>query len=327
MSALTVRVCLFLLIAIVSCWTVIAQDPGAPSAGGSETAAEGEPPERQPDSSPAATEAEPQETQKVDQPDGLSTPEVDPVDLQQAEAQIIKATNQFRQKHGLEPLERQQQLQQAAEKFAQFMSRKDLYGHHADGRTPAERAQAAGYEYCMVRENIAYRTDTRDNSASGLSETFFSGWKKSPEHRQNMLAEHVTDTAVAIATGDGTTFYAVQMFGRPRSASIEVRVRNRSEAVAHLKVESDYGVDSFELPPNTIATFTRCLPTTLTLKDSQSQVNANEAASFAIVTAEKNDQLQFERLQDAEPARTGRQGRSPGGSPSPAQRAGEVPEP
>lgn len=36
------------------------------------------------------------------------------------------------------------------------MAKTGKYGHAADGRKPAERAAAHGYEYCIVRENIAY---------------------------------------------------------------------------------------------------------------------------------------------------------------------------
>lgn len=299
MMSLTIRVCIFLLVAILSCWTVIADQSGSSLVPpGSDNAS----------SDPAAassSDAGQQETankkspKKIDPPVDASAQKADPADLQQAAAQVIKATNAFRREHGLEPVQQQEELQQAAQKFAEFMSREDLYGHHADDRTPAQRAKAAGYDYCMVRENIAYRTDTRDNTADGLSKTFTTGWKESPEHRQNMLGQHVTDTGVAIATQDGLTFYAVQMFGRPRDASINLRIRNEADAPATLKIESDYGVDSFELPPNAIATVTRCLPTTLTLKDSESEVEATDSASFAIITSDE-DQLQLKRQQDSE---------------------------
>lgn len=303
MSALTIRCFIFLIVAIVSCWTVIASGAGPPSAAPQANEA-ADVPEDVPPQSPAQEEtpggsAKRQAPEKVDSPSEGANRPVDQVELDQVVSRVVEATNTFRREQGLEPVEPQTELQQAAQKFAEFMSGKDLYGHHADGQTPAQRAKAAGYDYCMVRENIAYRTDTRDNTAKALSETFFSGWKESPEHRQNMLAEHVTDTGVGVATEDGVTFYAVQMFGRPHSASIEVRVRNRSDQAAKLKVESDYGVDSFELPPNTIATFTRCLPTTLALKDSQNEAKASESASFAIVASDENDQLKFERLEDS----------------------------
>jgi uncharacterized protein YkwD len=44
-----------------------------------------------------------------------------------------------------------------AQYFADYMARTDEYGHHADGRSPMERARRQGYAPCIVSENIAYR--------------------------------------------------------------------------------------------------------------------------------------------------------------------------
>jgi len=138
------------------------------------------------------------------------------VDLQSASQTVVAKTNEFRKEQELPAVKLDKSLQMTAQKFADFMAENGKYGHHADGRTPAERATASGYDYCVVRENIAYRTDTRELTADFLADHFTQGWIDSPGHRENMLAEFVTDTAVAIATKDGTTFYAVHCSGGPQ---------------------------------------------------------------------------------------------------------------
>lgn len=211
----------------------------------------------------------------------------DEVDIDQATAIIVERTNAFRKEHELQPLETDESLAQAAQGFAEYMADEDVYGHHADGRTPAQRAKAAGYEYCIVRENIAYRSDSRDNTAEGLGEKFTQGWIDSPEHRENMLGEHLQDTGIGLATTDGRTFYAVQMFGRPRSASIAIRIVNESEKVAELEVEGDSGTDSMEIPPRAIVRLRRCMPTQLSVGDSESKLEISESAELAIVASDE----------------------------------------
>lgn len=70
------------------------------------------------------------------------------------EKAIFEKTNQFRIKHHLTALTKSAERTDAASKFAKFMAKSEKYGHRADGTSPAKRAIAAGYKYCVVRENI-----------------------------------------------------------------------------------------------------------------------------------------------------------------------------
>jgi hypothetical protein len=168
---------------------------------------------------------------------------------------IVEGTNAFRQSQGLQPVERDAALDSAAQRFARFMARTGKYGHGADGRRPPQRAQAAGYDYCLVAENIAYhyRSSSFDSS-SVLAQTLVEGWKESPEHRHNMLLEAATETGTGIAQGEGGRYFAVQMFGRPRSASIEFSIENRSSR----PVQYTAGERSYELAPRVTRTHTLC---------------------------------------------------------------------
>ena len=197
--------------------------------------------------------------------DRTSSPDGNP-DLQKAAKQIVARTNRFREEHDFEPVARNEELAAAAEYFAEFMARTDKYGHHADGQTPAERAREHGYDYCIVAENIAMQYSSRGFGTKELARRFTRGWIESPEHRENMLNPHVTETGVAVAQSEESGhFYAVQMFGRPRSAQIEFEIVNESRAT----VRYTLGDQTFRLPPRYTRTHQRCRPSKLILRRPQ----------------------------------------------------------
>jgi uncharacterized protein YkwD len=179
-----------------------------------------------------------------------------PADLQHAGDLIVSRTNGFRHGQGLGSVNQNSRLSAAARSFAGYMARTARYGHTADGRTPAERAQEQGYEYCLVSENIAYQYSSAGFATDALAQGFVTGWKNSPEHRENMLDPDVTETAVAVARSPNGTYYAVQMFGRPRSMQVEFKVTNR----AGVPVSYTLGGQTFPLPPRVTRTHTVCRP-------------------------------------------------------------------
>jgi hypothetical protein len=78
-----------------------------------------------------------------------------------------------------------------------------------------------------------------------------------------MLDPDVTETGVAVAhSAQSGHFYAVQMFGRPKSRAIEIRITNRSDTT----IEYDVGEDRFSLPPSYIRTHERCRPTEVAMR-------------------------------------------------------------
>ncbi len=197
---------------------------------------------------------------------------------------IVKQTNEFRKSNQLDAVQRDEHLMQAAEDFAEFMARTDKYGHRANGMTPAQRAEAAGYDYCVVRENIAYRMNTGEVTADSLIEIFVQGWIDSPPHRENMLADYITHTGVAVATTDGVTYYAVQMFGRPKSASFRLKLTNDSDETQTIVFETNDQKEEVELLPRMIVTMTRCIPTKVSLagSDEFKKIGSNTMLSVTI---------------------------------------------
>jgi hypothetical protein len=135
------------------------------------------------------------------------------------------------------------------------MARTGKYGHGADGRRPPQRAAAAGYDYCLVAENIAYQYRSSGfESADALAQALVEGWKRSPEHRHNMLLGNATETGTGIAQGEGGRYFAVQMFGRPSSAEVRFSIENRSGQ----PVRYSAGERSFTLEPRVTRTHTLC---------------------------------------------------------------------
>lgn len=140
-------------------------------------------------------------------------------DIPAVERAIVEGTNRFRQEEGVGSVRPDSMLDRAAHEFAQYLARTDRFDHEADGRTPAIRARAYGYDYCLVAENIAYRYDSRGFTTLALAQGLVQGWKDSPGHRRNMLDARAVDTGVAVVQSPHTgRFYAVQMFGRRRAA-------------------------------------------------------------------------------------------------------------
>jgi uncharacterized protein YkwD len=176
-------------------------------------------------------------------------------DPAEASRLIVILTNAFRRQQNLTPLGPAPQLASAARYFADFMARTSKYGHSADGQEPAARAKRFGYEYCIIAENISYRFNPAGFASAELAKRFVEGWQSSAGHRKNMVNPNVTETAVAVAYSARTGgYYAVQLFGRPKSQSIEFSVANRAENAVEYALDGQ----TFSLPPRATRTHQVC---------------------------------------------------------------------
>jgi uncharacterized protein YkwD len=168
---------------------------------------------------------------------------------------VARRTNVFRATSRLAPLTVNPTLADAAQRFAEYMASTEQYGHEADGRQPAERARAQGYEYCMIAENIAYQFSSLGFDTEELASRLVEGWEESPGHRRNLLLPQVVDIGVGIARSARTQrYYAVQMFGRPKSAAARFEIANRSDAPIRYELDAE----AFTLPPRVTRTHQGC---------------------------------------------------------------------
>lgn len=175
--------------------------------------------------------------------------------LSRGRQEILEQTNAFRREHGQPPVRLNSDLETAASSFADFMATHDKYGHNADGHQPWERVHLAGYDYCLVDENIAYALSEAGFSTDKLVEIFVHGWEKSPEHRRNMLDPDVIDVGVAISHDPKTgKYYAVQDFGRPKSMAYRFTLSNDTDDGISYRV----GDKDFKLPAHYRMIHSRC---------------------------------------------------------------------
>jgi uncharacterized protein YkwD len=194
-------------------------------------------------------------------------------DLDRAKEQIVAATNQFRKDEKLRDLKARAELAKAAQAFAEFMAKTDKYGHEADEKKPAERVADAGYEYCIVSENIAYQFNSAGLTTDELAKGFMESWKESPPHRKNLLDPDIYDIGVGLARSDKSgKYYAVQNFGRPKSKEIKVQITNRTGDT----VKYTLAGESFSLEPKSIVTHRLCRPSDLKVQQLGDKPNAKE---------------------------------------------------
>lgn len=195
---------------------------------------------------------------------------------------IVRRTNAYRESQSLSAVSTNSELQSAAEQFAAYMARTLEYGHTADDRRPAQRAEEAGYDYCIVTENIAFQYNESGLSHEELAEKFVTGWIDSPKHHENIVDAHVTNTGVAVAeTADGTLALAVQMFGRPKSAMLQMEFTNPTDqAVTVSTVEEDQR--QFTLQPNSQLILRRCRPVAVKLEEGDEAIQVDASAKFTV---------------------------------------------
>ena len=185
-------------------------------------------------------------------------------DLPQTEIAIVEMTNAFRKEEKLGALKPNAALTLAARAFADYLARTGKFAHEADGRGPAERAEAQGYRYCRIAENLAMNLDSRGFETGALALAAVEGWKASPGHRANMLLPGVTETGVAVvrAPDPSPKFISVQLFGRPEAMTIEFRIENR----AGVAVDYTFGEERHVLPVRTTVTHESCEPGQVTFE-------------------------------------------------------------
>ncbi|MCV0369485.1 CAP domain-containing protein [Filomicrobium sp.] len=179
-------------------------------------------------------------------------------DVPAVEVQIIEMTNAYRAKNSLGAVHRNAALDKAARAYAEYLSRTNTFAHDADGRQPSARAEAAGYTYCQIAENLAMALDSRGFTTSALANQAVEGWIKSPSHRKNLLAPYVKEIGVAVTRvpDKHPKYVSVQLFGRPTSEMYAFRISNR----ARQSVDYTFGGETHEIGPGYSVQHKTCEP-------------------------------------------------------------------
>lgn len=119
--------------------------------------------------------------------------------------------NSYRINAGMNPLNLNPKLNEAAYNKAQDMFSADYWAHISpSGKTPATFVDELGFAYIVVGENLAMDFDS--------SSQVVKAWQKSTSHNQNLLGDY-TDVGYAIVNGElqgSDTTLVVQMFIKPK---------------------------------------------------------------------------------------------------------------
>ncbi|MGK7917376.1 MAG: CAP domain-containing protein, partial [Prochloraceae cyanobacterium] len=94
--------------------------------------------------------------------------------------QVVELINVERTQAGLDSLQIDSQLSQAAQVHTESMANDDFFSHFGvDGSSPFDRIRDTGYQYSVAAENIAAGYQT--------PEAVVEAWMGSAGHRANIL--------------------------------------------------------------------------------------------------------------------------------------------
>jgi uncharacterized protein YkwD len=125
------------------------------------------------------------------------------------EKTILELTNKARAENKLPLLTVNALLTTAARAHSANMAKKGEMNHVLDGKSPADRVKATGYEYSWTGENIA-----RGENVSVPE--IFEAWMKSKRHRENILKEEYREIGIGVARSDKGEMFYTQVFGARR---------------------------------------------------------------------------------------------------------------
>lgn len=132
------------------------------------------------------------------------------VKLSDEEKKILDLTNEARTKEKKPPLQPNAVLCEVARAHAANMAKQSKASHVLDGKNPAQRVLAAGYDYASVAENIA------DGQGEWTPEEVMQAWIDSKIHKDNIVQEKFQEIGIGIAKNEKGEFYLAQVFGTPK---------------------------------------------------------------------------------------------------------------
>jgi uncharacterized protein YkwD len=205
-------------------------------------------------------------------------------DLPKVEQHIVEMTNQVRAGQKLSPVKVDAMLAKAARAYAQSLARSGAFSHNADGLSPQQRAEIAGYKYCAIAENLAMDRNGLGFSTGDLAIQVMAGWMNSAPHRTNITMPSVIDIGVGVARAPGPVakFISVELFGRPASAAYGFQIVNMSNA----EISYTIGRKAHGLKPNASVVHSGCVSSDLVFSKSGSFLSP--AFEIARVSAEDN---------------------------------------
>ncbi len=169
------------------------------------------------------------------------------------EQAIVDQTNALRRQAGVPELRQNAVLARIARKHAEEMAKANNLSHQINGKNTGGRADAAGYKWMTVSENIAW-------NQRSVPEVM-AGWMSSDGHRSNLLGKDVTEMGAGIAVNSKGEFYFVQVFAQPEAltkfTTLKFSVKNNTDGGASVDVRVG---KLFALKPGEAAAYTLTTP-------------------------------------------------------------------
>ncbi|HEY0014846.1 MAG TPA: CAP domain-containing protein [Longimicrobium sp.] len=160
---------------------------------------------------------------------------------------IRARVDDVRQQHGLQRLQPDRALDDAAHAHSRAMVKHGFFAHESPLpglAAPADRVRAQGAQYQGVGENLALLSGWM-----ATAEQFVDGWMKSPGHRANILTREWETTGVGVFAAQDGTVYATQLFGVPARLVLdaaEVRPAGRGWRLrVRMRIGAGYSLAAF----------------------------------------------------------------------------------
>jgi len=179
---------------------------------------------------------------EISAPTPLTFPTLKETEIVLSNDEIIKFTNYYREEDGIERLEKDQFLMEAAKLKLDEMFQEQYFAHTSpEGKNAGDILEEIGYDYLVVGENLAlgYFKDSKD---------LVDGWMGSPGHRENILNPKFKEIGVAQRKDrfQGKEQYlAVQIFAAPTSlcllpgSSLLSQIQEEKEELEELISQAD----------------------------------------------------------------------------------------
>lgn len=119
------------------------------------------------------------------------------------EQEILDAVNEIRVKNKLNALKPNAILFNVARAHSANQAKHKKMDHVLDGKNPADRVDAAGYDFSSINENIG-------SYANYSTKVLVGDWMKSKVHRDNILGKQFEETGIGVE-GKGV-FYITQLY-------------------------------------------------------------------------------------------------------------------
>lgn len=158
-----------------------------------------------------------------------------------SQTELMKMVNDERRAVGLNALNENAKLDQAAMLKARDMIKNGYFAHQSpSGVSPWFWFAKTGYNYKYAGENLAI----------GFAESsdVYNAWFDSDSHRENFMSANYTEVGTAVLTGNfngSTAIVVVQLFGKQKQPVVTLTTKPKAPAVVQVKsVKPNMTVDT-----------------------------------------------------------------------------------